>query len=90
MYLDSRNVADALQHQATDHADHEAPCPVEDAETQLREDEECEQDGEEEVTAIRRQVEEVGLGQAACFQCAVLLESNVPVAVGVRVDGHVC
>ena len=57
--LHSRDVTDHLKGKAENHSDGETPCPIEYPESKLRDNKSSEEDGEEEITAAGREVEEV-------------------------------
>jgi len=92
----SGDVAEDFEHEAADHADHETPCPVVNAQAQMRDQQSGEKDCEEEVGAVSWSVEEGRLCQTAGVECAhVVGDAGVTADEGVwvlvRVDvGHLC
>ena len=70
--LHSSDVSDHLEDQTTEHAGHEAPRLVSDAEEQLREDEDTEEDDEDEVTAKRWRIASRRVDEWACVDRALV------------------
>lgn len=87
MQEDSRGVSQDFEREAEYHADHEAPCFVVDAETDLGSYDDAEDDGECEVAAVRRSVGKGRLGEAAGVEGTVLV-LDLQVAASVRINCH--
>lgn len=87
MDSDSCYIPDALEHQATDHANGEPPSVIVYAQSELWQNHHAEEDGEKDVAVITWSVEKMRLCQATGLERAIL-SGNRKIATDVWVDGH--